>query len=95
MPTTKSLDLEAQSLVIAIVLPTHTHTPKPLAKSSISHYREGGRRGRYFKMFLLASKCEALVPRSSFFPEQDKLFWVVNHGIFASLDRVHVASLVT
>ena len=87
MPTTKSLDLEAQSLVIAIVLPT---APLPLAKSSISHYRKEGRRGRYFKIFLLASKCEALVPKSSFFPEQDKLFWVVNHGTFVSLDRVHV-----
>lgn len=92
MPTTKSLDLEAQSLVIAIVLPTAFPPPRPqpLAKSSIPHSKAGERRGRYFKMFLLASKCEALVPRSSFFPEQDKLFRVVNHGTFASLDRVHV-----
>lgn len=67
MPTTKSLDLEAQSLVIAIVLPT---APPPLAKSSISHYGAGERRRHYFKMFLLASKCEALVPRSSFFPRE-------------------------
>lgn len=91
MPTTKSLDLEAQSLVITIVLATAPPPPPPpLAKSSISHYGERGRRGCYFKMFLLASKCEALVPRSSFFPEQDKLLEVVNHGTFASFDRVHV-----
>lgn len=87
MPTTKALDLEAQSLVIAMVLPTALHF---LLNLSISHYGAGGRRGRYFKMFVLASKCEALVPRSSFFPEQDKLLRVVNHESFASLDRVHV-----
>lgn len=67
--------------------------PQPSTSCLISPFLimgAGGRRGSYFKMFVLASKCAALVPRSSFFPEQDKLLWVVNHGSFASLDRVHV-----
>lgn len=87
MPTTKPLDLEAQSLLIAIVLPA---TPHLLLNPPFLIIQQEGGGGRYFKMFLLASKCEAFIPRSSFFPEQDKLWGVVNHGTSASLDRVHV-----